>query len=219
MGQPAKTWRERRKNSRITASTAVWLEWETSSGDILRAHGITRDISRGGVYCFMEHPLAVGLEVNFVALFPAEIEGSTQQMFHCRGRVLRSERLRNSFGIPIAIQSRYAVAGGKENRRAYPRIAPASPLVAEYSGLYSVVRNLSESGAFLEDHQPVLVGREIELHMRGQGLRGQITAKAIVRRVVPNTGMGVEFLALDSEAIHQIRETISRNIRPNFRIA
>src|SRR5207244_844265 len=107
------------------------IEWLTSEGDLLSTRGMTRDISSVGVYCYIDHPLATGLEVEFDVLFPAELTGAEPLMFRCRGRVLRTETLRKGFGIPVSIQSRHLIEAGELYRRCYNRVVPF-PLVAEY---------------------------------------------------------------------------------------
>ena len=214
MSLPSPFWAERRGELRVPAAIPIRFEWLTVGGELLRARGVMRDLSDRGVYCYIEHPLTVGLQVGFDILNPAELTGREPVMFRCRGRVLRCERLRNRFGVAVSIQSHQAVDTTKLYRRAYDRIFPPSPVVATYAGLHSVVRGLSRVGAFIEDHHPLPVGYKIELRLQAQEWSGEIIVQVIVRRVEPDTGMGVEFVALTGDADRQLRELIEKTASP-----
>jgi len=212
MSLPAKSWHDQRGSQRVALSSPIRVEWLTAGGDLLSTRGMTRDISSAGIYCYIEHPLATGLDVEFDIPFPAELTGAEPLMFRCRGQVLRTERLRNGFGIPVLIQSRHLIEAGELHRRGYVRVH--SPVVAEYSGLRATVRDLSLSGAFIEDYDPLPVGREIEPHLKDQDLRGEIIAQAVVRRIEPHVGMAVEFVALFADAERRLREFLARRTAP-----
>ncbi|MBI3894983.1 MAG: PilZ domain-containing protein [Acidobacteria bacterium] len=214
MSLPSPFWTERRDEHRVSGAIPIRFEWLTVGGELLRARGVTRDISDRGMYCYIEHPLAVGLQVGFDILYPAEPAGRESLMFRCQGWVLRCERLRNRFGVAVAIQFHQVLDTTNLYRRSYDRILLPSPVVAAYAGLHAVVRNLSRIGAFIEDHHPLPVGQKMELRLQAQEWKGEIVVQAIVRRVEPGVGMGVEFVALTSDADNQLRELVDKNTNP-----
>ena len=65
-----------------------------------------------------------------------------------------------------------------------------------------------DSKSIVAARNPPPVGRKIELHLWTQEWKGQIYVEAIVRRVVPDTGMGVEFVVLSNDANRQLRELV-----------
>ena len=201
----------RRKTRRIAASVPVRIEWQISGGDILRSRGFVRDISAKGVYCYLEHPLAVGLEVEFDLLFPHELVGGLSQVYRCRGRVLRTDKLRSLYyGIALSILVHRPIDVGRENQRTHLRSAPASPLVAFYTGLRSVVRDLSLGGAFIEDPEPFPEGRLFKIQVQSPSIQGTFIAETIVRRAEWNVGMAVEFVSLSEEANRRLQELLER---------
>lgn len=211
MSLSARTWHDRRGSQRVKLSSSIRLEWLTAGGDLLSTRGATFDISSAGIYCFTENPLAIDLEVEFDIPFSAGLTGAEPLMFRCRGRVLRTEKLQSGFGIAVLIQSRHLIEAGELHRRGNVRV-PAT-VVAEYSGLRATVRDLSLSGAFIEDYNPLSVGCEIEPHLKGQELRGEIVVTAVVRRIEPQVGMAVEFVALSADAERRLRESLERYTR------
>lgn len=205
---PSPSWIERRVGHRVATLSPIRFEWLTAGGDLFRARGMTRDISSTDVYSYTECPLSVGLEVAFDILFPAELVGREPVMFHCQGRVLRSENFQGRFGAAISIESHHLIDTAKFYRRANMRFVPASSVIAQYDGSRAAVRDLSPIGAFIEDRHPPPVGRKIELRFQGQEWNGDIDVEAIVRRVEPDTGMGVEFVVLTIDAARQLRELV-----------
>ncbi|OFV94265.1 MAG: hypothetical protein A3F68_08670 [Acidobacteria bacterium RIFCSPLOWO2_12_FULL_54_10] len=186
----------------------IRFEWLTAGGDLFRARGMTRDISNGGVFSYVEHPLSAGLEVTFDVLFPAELVGREAVMLRCRGRVLRSEKFHNRFGVAVSMEGLHLIDTAKFYRRASLRVVPASTVIAECAGLHAAVRDLSPIGAFVEDRDPQPLGRRIELHLQTREWKGEIEMDAIVRRVEPETGMGVEFVVITRDAQRQLRELV-----------
>lgn len=92
-------------------------------------------------------------------------------------------------------------------RCAQPRIIPAKAVQVEYPDFRPRVRNLSLSGAFIEDPRPVGRGRVIQLVFQiGDGK--PIQAKAMVRRVEPEVGMGVEFIEMSPGDRSRLREFV-----------
>jgi hypothetical protein len=79
-----------------------------------------------------------------------------------------------------------------------PRFRVGPQDYAIHTGRSWRIRNLSLSGAFIEDREPLEPGRTIylELHL-GQE---RIPCQGIVRRSVPREGMGVQFESIEPEA-------------------
>jgi hypothetical protein len=191
---------ERRVTPRVFTTLPISFEWDTEESHIRRARGSTRDVSRGGIYSYVEHPLTPALDVRFEVVFSGELTAADPLKLWCSGRILRSEILGRRFGVAASIEH-YKVLETLEpvsesDRRQNLRIIPPEAIVAEYPGIRSVIRDLSPTGAFVEEDRPFPVGRVIDMRLRGEGLEEEIEVKAIVRRVEAQIGMAVEFIAL-----------------------
>ncbi|MFQ5926518.1 MAG: PilZ domain-containing protein [Terriglobia bacterium] len=210
---------ERREQRRVGLNIPILLEWRADGGHIRRARGVTRDISRRGVYCFLEEPLPNGQCVEFDIVFPGELTAAEPLALHCRGTAVRSEVQERRFGLAASIEVheplRAAAPGAETERRVRPRIKPESALVVEYPGLQTLIRDISTTGAFIEDERPLPVGRVIDLGLRRTSSHPPIELRAVVRRVEPQVGMAVEFIALSEEAEAQLREIVAeKNLHP-----
>lgn len=98
------------------------------------------------------------------------------------------------------------------DRRGQPRITPPKEVRVEYPDHHPRVRNLSLSGAFIEDPRPIPRGRVIRVKLVIDG-EPPILAKAMVRRVEPEVGMGVEFIELSSEDQNRLRQFVGVTAR------
>ena len=209
---------ERRSIKPVPTVLPICFEWRYNLAELRRTRGTTRDISNHGVYCFMERELPPGLAVEFDVVFPAEVTASEPLKLRCAGRILRCEALGRRFGVTASIDSFEVIdmseALAESDRRSHPRVIPPEAIVAEYPGLRSVVRDLSPTGIFVEDDRPVPVGRVINLRLRGESLGAPIEVKAIVRRVEPQIGMAVEFVALSKEARAQLQRFVTKSRTP-----
>ncbi|MFQ5816654.1 MAG: PilZ domain-containing protein [Terriglobia bacterium] len=92
-------------------------------------------------------------------------------------------------------------------RRGQPRIKPAKAIFVEYPGYQAQIRDLSLGGAFIEDHRPIARGRVVQMRLLLDG-GTPIVAKAIVRRVEPDIGMGVEFIEMTADDRNRLREFV-----------
>ena len=202
---------ERRPGLRIRASQPIVFEWHTEEGDVRRLRGTTHDISTGGVYCYTDQPLPEGSEVKFNTVFPPELASGENANFACSGRVLRSSRLGRHFGLGVKIEDRRPVMTERPSgwRREH-RVMPFAPLSATYHGRRAVVRNLSSSGAYLEDDRPFLPGHDLELLLGGPSLLPDIAVRAVVRRTEPHVGMAVEFSGFSADADRRLHELLGR---------
>ncbi|MFQ5778843.1 MAG: PilZ domain-containing protein [Terriglobia bacterium] len=82
--------------------------------------------------------------------------------------------------------------------RIEPRITPRQSVPVDYPGFKPHLRDVSLSGAFIEDPRPLSVGRPVEVRL-WLAYGEAVSIKAMVRRVEEGRGMGVEFLGM-SEA-------------------
>lgn len=211
---------ERRTAPRVFTTLPISLEWDAEEGQIRRARGTTRDVSRGGIYSYVEHPLTPALAVRFEVVFSGELTAADPLKLWCSGRILRSEILGRRFGVAASIEQYEVIETleptSESDRRQNLRIIPPEAIVAEYPGIRSVLRDLSPTGAFIEEDRPFPVGRVIDLRLRGEGLEGEIEVKAIVRRVEAQIGMAVEFIALSKETRAFLMKFVERHQAPNL---
>lgn len=98
----------------------------------------------------------------------------------------------------------------EEQRRRHPRVeSPKGLLVAWESGTkraVSYLDSLALGGLFIRTSKTVPVRSAIKLLLELPV--GDVRARAIVRRVAPNKGMGVEFIAMGPEDRARLRQTI-----------
>ncbi len=81
-----------------------------------------------------------------------------------------------------------------EEKRSAPRLRPTFPLYVEYAERSSV-RDISLSGAFIEDKRPLPSGQRFQLRF-WLGAIEPVVVNAAIRRVEEGQGMGVEFLSM-----------------------
>lgn len=87
---------------------------------------------------------------------------------------------------------------GKERRKS-PRLKTRKSVCAEWGGRQSSLGDLSITGAFIRTHEPLQVGKELELRLVGERLGKPVGLRAAIRRSEPNYGMGVEFTRFQGE--------------------
>ena len=90
---------------------------------------------------------------------------------------------------------------GDTEQRRYPRVAaPKSLMVAWQSGTRRAVSSLGSmalGGLFVLTRQPAPIRSMVKLLMDLPF--GEVRARAVVRRVTPALGMGIEFIAMTQE--------------------
>jgi PilZ domain len=209
---------ERRKAGRIPTVLPICFEWHSPENEIRHTRGTTKDVSRFGVYCYLEDPLSPGLHVDFDVVFPRELTATEPMRLWCGGSVLRSEIKDRRFGLVASIDTHKIMDAEEDatdsDRRSHFRVVPPEAIVAEYPGLRSVIRDLSPTGAFIEDNRPFPVGHLIDLRLRGDSLATPVLVKAIVRRVEPQIGMAVEFVALTKATREILLAFIDKSRQP-----
>lgn len=87
-----------------------------------------------------------------------------------------------------------------------PRIRLHRPLTAEYHHSYRApLRDLSLTGAFIDDDLPFPVGRPIPLTIWLDD-NVAIEVEAVVRRAARGRGLGVEFVSMSHADSERLRE-------------
>lgn len=98
-------------------------------------------------------------------------------------------------------------------------------IASENNFFTGFIRNISTGGLFIHTHDPLPIGRELNVRFTVPTLRDPITARAVVRWVraygahAPDSvpGMGVQFLdVLPNEATRAINEFIQKRREPEF---
>lgn len=84
---------------------------------------------------------------------------------------------------------------------------PKQEMRVEYPTIAPRVRNLSLTGAFIEDKRPLSKGRVLPVKLWVQPNEA-ITVNAMVRRVEDGEGMGVEFLGMSDADHTRLRRSV-----------
>jgi len=99
-----------------------------------------------------------------------------------------------------------------EKVRRYARIGlPKGMTVAWQAGgarIVSRVGTLGLGGLFIYTKQPAAIGEVLKLVFDVPG--GEVRARAVVRNVVTNKGMGIEFTAMQPEARARLTQLLRR---------
>jgi hypothetical protein len=102
--------------------------------------------------------------------------------------------------------------GEGERARRYTRIGlPKGITVAWQAGgarIVSRIGTLGLGGVFIYTKQPAAVGEVLKLVFDVPG--GEVRARAVVRSMVINKGMGIEFTAMQPEARARLTQLLSR---------
>jgi hypothetical protein len=108
------------------------------------------------------------------------------------------------------LKTKVPVNGSQVERRGFSRLScriPARVVVGSGSSTTGVVSGISLIGCFIETPKTIPAGSEIELTLEV----GQEThTRALVRRSVPATGMGIEFTLTNVPNFRRL-QTIARN--------
>jgi len=206
---------EKRTLKRVETRLPVSLEWKNGKGMIRRTRGVTRDVSRKGLFCYLEDPVPNRQPIELDLVFPTEMTASTPLALHCRAVTVRSETGERRFGVAARIEDRRQIDLGSDGlepeRRVQSRVKPRCVVAVEYPGLAAQIRDISPTGAFIADERPLPLGRRLELHFRLDNSGPVIEVHAVVRRVDAQIGMAVEFIQLTEEAAARLVEYASHN--------
>ncbi len=102
-------------------------------------------------------------------------------------------------------------------RREDSRQPPQRPLFVEYPDYQPRVRDLSLSGAFILDSRPLRPGRLVRLLLTDHD-NPPLEIKAMVRRVVPDEGMTVEFLEMSDDTRRRLRRLVAAETQEEDRL-
>jgi hypothetical protein len=101
-------------------------------------------------------------------------------------------------------------------QRRYPRaVAPKTLVVAWQSGTrraVSYLESIALGGLFVLTRQPAPIRSMVKVLMELP--LGEVRARAVVRRVTPLRGMGIEFIAMTQED----RARLNRALQPMFAV-
>lgn len=95
------------------------------------------------------------------------------------------------------------------NRRESPRVPLATQINIEDSMALAFSRDLSVGGMFIETKVPCEVGTPIDLRFHLNEDTPVVIASALVRYLVPNMGMGVQFTEMEWEDRNRIRRFVA----------
>lgn len=95
----------------------------------------------------------------------------------------------------------------EHERRALPRAHPEQPVYVDYPDMRPRVRDISLSGAYIEDPRPLPRGRMLNVRL-WLDEHTSITARAMIRRTDDGAGMGVEFLTMSDEDRNRLRRYV-----------
>lgn len=109
------------------------------------------------------------------------------------------------------------MAESEHERREDLRKPSPKPLYVEYPDYAPRVRDISLSGAFIEDSRPLRRGRLVRLRITDRA-EAPFEIKAIVRRVIPDEGMTVEFVEMSDETRRRLRALVGPEDRLEDRL-
>ncbi|MFQ5695700.1 MAG: PilZ domain-containing protein [Terriglobia bacterium] len=89
-----------------------------------------------------------------------------------------------------------------------PRVKPSRTVFVEYKNHLARVRNISVTGAYIEDTRPLMVGGMVHFKLWLDDRRPVETA-ALVRRREPAQGIGVQFLRLNKLDQERLKAALS----------
>lgn len=93
---------ENRRSTRFRIGAAVVFSW-TSMGELKRAVGITRDLSKSGAFilCGGDCEVHAGQEIRLEGLLPAIVTGAQAIGFHAQGSVARRSTTEEGLGFAV----------------------------------------------------------------------------------------------------------------------
>ncbi len=204
---------------RVPAQLPISLQWKNGNGMIHRTRGVTRDLSKRGVYFHIEDQIPPGQDFDFVVVFPMEMTATLAVAMHCRAKAVRLDTQGRRVGVAAMIESRTTENLGDQSleseRRVRNRVRPPSIMQVDFPEVRSQIRDLSPTGAFIADERPFPVGRKLAMRFRLDGRGPMIEVQAVVRRVDPQIGMAVEFTELSEEAAALLAIYAANNQRLN----
>lgn len=99
-----------------------------------------------------------------------------------------------------------------ESRAHPPRIQPRQVVYVDYPDHLARIRDLNLYGAYIEDPRPFSVGHVYRVRL-WLDEEVTVTAKAIVRRSEPGSGLAVEFIEMSEEDRAHLRDFLGASDR------
>ena len=105
--------------------------------------------------------------------------------------------------------------GERKERRAHPRIHVVAKVEVEAQGrsFVAVVRNVSAGGMQIYTANPAAPGDRLQLAFTLPESARPLRVRAVVRNVLPDSAMGVQFEGLSSEEAAAIRAYVLNSHR------
>lgn len=82
-------------------------------------------------------------------------------------------------------------------------------MFVEYANHLARVRNLSLSGAFIEDTRPLPLGQMLHFKLWLDDIKPALETDAMIRRSDVGQGLGVEFMSMSESDRARLRETVT----------
>jgi phosphoribosyl 1,2-cyclic phosphodiesterase len=89
----------RRRHRRLQMEFPIRVQWREASGERLETEGVTRDLSKSGVYFFSPRELRPAEPIELDLLMPEEIPQAVAAAVHYRADFVRSERINGGLGV------------------------------------------------------------------------------------------------------------------------
>ncbi len=94
---------QKRKAARFPLQESVTAQW--SNGGIHEAAGVTRDVSRLGIFFYADSAPELHAQMEVVLTLPTEVTGAQPRTVLCKGRVVRVERPSGEDGkVGVAVE-------------------------------------------------------------------------------------------------------------------
>jgi hypothetical protein len=100
----------------------------------------------------------------------------------------------------------------EHDRREDTRKPAPVELYVEYPDYQPRIRDLSPNGAFIEDARPLKPGRVVRILITDRK-NPPLEMQAMVRRVIPDQGMTVEFVGMSDETRRRLRALVDVEIK------
>src|SRR5438094_10616418 len=86
MAKPAP---EKRKSQRVAIETPLKIKLADTQGNTVEVQARTRDVSRNGVFLFIDQTMAADSSVELMRMLPEEVTKSARRWAGCRAPIVR----------------------------------------------------------------------------------------------------------------------------------
>ena len=103
----------------------------------------------------------------------------------------------------------------RKERRAHPRVHLAAHVEVELEGrsFAAMIRNVSAGGMLIYTANPAPKDQPLQLTFALPDTKRTIRVRAVVRQVIPDTAMGVQFEGLPAEDAAAIRVFVEKSYK------